>query len=193
MTELEVAELVARGELPPAYRFANSWYVPMRISGTGAAYRASLGEFVWREPHVWLSPLMQRRVLGLPLVAEHPPADTLDSAEFYTRILGILVYAFVRDESLWGVARLFDGELAAGLVRWAGEYTADTSPGVAFATGETQKITLDSGDVLVVENTPALLDHLAVVVTAPGQPGGVWSKGDIGNVGIVEQEIAHAA
>ena len=88
INELQVAERIADGTLPSPTEFINSWYWMLRISGTGVAWRASVGEFCLRDPALWLSEEMQRRCLGLPVVMEHPAAGILNSAEFAARAVG---------------------------------------------------------------------------------------------------------
>ena len=88
INELQLAERIADGTLPSPTEFMNSWYWMLRISGTGVAWRASVGEFCLRDPALWLSEEMQRRCLGLPVVMEHPAAGILNSAEFAARAVG---------------------------------------------------------------------------------------------------------
>jgi hypothetical protein len=45
---------------------------------------------------------------GLPVVMEHPDAGMLNSVEFAARAVGMVVYSFVRDSDLMGVARILD-------------------------------------------------------------------------------------
>jgi hypothetical protein len=164
INELEIAEQIARGALPSPQEFCSSFYWMLRISGTGVAWRASVGEYCLREPDLWLSEEMQRRCLGLPVVMEHPAAGLLDSAEFGARAVGMIVYSFVRESDLMGVARILD---AAAIEILAGG--ADTSPAVQFAPNTGARITID-GKPLLIEGDPMLIDHLAIVSM------GVWTR-----------------
>src|SRR4030088_2757047 len=108
INELVIATRIADGTLSSPQEFMNSYFWVLRISGTGVAWRASVGEYCMREPAMWLSEEMQRRCLGLPVVMEHPDAGILNSAEFAARAVGMVVYSFVRDSDLMGVARILD-------------------------------------------------------------------------------------
>jgi hypothetical protein len=179
INELQVAERIADGTLPSPQKFGNSTYWAIRISGTGAAWRASEGEFVWREPKIWLTPEMQRRCLGLPVVIEHPEGGVLNSSEFAARAVGMIVYSFVRDSDLMGVARILD-QPAIELLKEG----ADTSPAVQFAPNIGTRITID-GKPLLIEGVPMLFDHLAIT------PLGVWTRQ--GPPGVENTELAAEA
>ena len=177
MTELIAAERVATGAVSGPLAYGNSWLLALRISGVGAAYRASRDEFAWREPAAWLSATMMRRCLGLPIVVEHPDSGMLDGQSFRDTVIGVVVWTFVRGDELWAIGRFFDGDVAESITGPQGRFTVDTSPSVLFAEGETAAVPLDDGRKLLVEGAPSLIDHLALVVTDDGTAGGVWSKG----------------
>src|ERR1700731_3885339 len=103
--ELEIAQRIADGSLPSPQHFGASWYWAIRISGTGCAWRESVGEFCWREPNVWLSPAMCRRAACLPVLIDHPESGVLNSAEFAARCVGVTVRGYVRGSELWAIAR----------------------------------------------------------------------------------------
>jgi hypothetical protein len=167
--ELDIARALADGELPSPSEFMNSYFWVLRISGTGVAWRESVGEYCLREPALWLSDEMQRRCLGLPVVMEHPDAGILNSAEFSAPAVGMIVHSFVRDTDLMGVARILDKSAIEIL-----KEGADTSPAVQFAPNTGTRITID-GKPLLIEGVPMLLDHLALcnvgVWTRDGPPG----------------------
>jgi colicin import membrane protein len=98
INELQVAKRIADGTLPSPQQFGAGWYWAIRISGTGAAWRESENEFVWREPMIWLTPEMCRRATGLPILIDHPASGTLNSQEFAARCVGVTTYAYVRGE-----------------------------------------------------------------------------------------------
>lgn len=178
-TELDVARAIAAGELSSPQLLPNSALFDLRITGTGAAYRAGLDEYVWREPSIFLSDEFRERCNGLPVVWEHPPAEKrqmLDSEEFANRIVGTIVLPHVRGEELWGVARILDRDAIDGL----NTGNLSTSPGVVFAPGQNEQQRLDSGETVLIEESPALLDHLAICGTQNDDPSvgsGVWDKG----------------
>jgi hypothetical protein len=78
VTELDVIDALCNGLQGPQ-RFAGTHYFVLRISATGAAWRASKNEFVWRDPSIWLSPKMCSRWQGSPVVLQHPKEGLLDT------------------------------------------------------------------------------------------------------------------
>lgn len=130
ISELAIVEGIAAGVLPSPQAWQNSTYVKIRLSGTGVAYRPSIGEYVYRSPDIWLSPAMARRCLGLPIVIEHPPSSLLTSRYFGDRIVGMVVHSFVDEDeqALWGIGRVLDDN-AASMIE-AGLFC--TSPAVSL-------------------------------------------------------------
>jgi hypothetical protein len=177
--ELTIARALAEGELPSPTEFMNSYFWVLRISGTGVAWRESVGEFCLREPEIWLSEGMQRRCLGLPVIMEHPAAGILNSREFAARAVGMIVYSFVRDSDLMGVARILD-KAAIEILKEG----ADTSPAVQFAPNSGARITVDDKPLLI-EGVPMLVDHLALCHV------GVWTRD--GPPGVETTELEEAA
>jgi colicin import membrane protein len=166
INELQVAKRIADGTLPSPQKFGASWYWAIRISGTGCAWRESVGEFCIREPSIWLTPEMCSRATGLPILIDHPASGTLDSPEFAARCVGVTTYAYVRGDELWAIARILDS--GANKVLLAGAYE-NTSPAVTFAPGTGARIDI-GGKALLIEPEPLLLDH--VCLTARG----VWTR-----------------
>jgi hypothetical protein len=171
INELQVAERIADGTLPSPQQFGASWYWAIRISGTGAAWRASEGEFVWREPEIWLTPEMRNRAAALPVLIDHPASGTLNSPEFAARCVGVTTYAYVRGDELWAIARVLDA--GANEILLAGAYE-DSSPAVTFAPGTGARIEI-AGKPLLLEPEPLLFCHIALcskgVWTRDGPPG----------------------
>src|ERR1700731_4556863 len=128
--ELEIAQRIADGSLPSLQEFGASWYWAIRISGTGCAWRESVGEFCWREPGIWLTPDMCARASSLPVLVDHPEGGLLNSQEFAARCVGMTVHGFVRGGDLWAIARILDS--GANEILAAGAYET-TSPAVTFA------------------------------------------------------------
>jgi hypothetical protein len=140
----------------------------MRLSGTGVAYRAQRDEFCYRPPEVWLSDEMQRRCIGLPVLVGHPDSGQLDGEENALRNVGSIVHTYVKDDCLMGVARIVDDQATRGIER----YDLDTSPGVVFNnSSDNVMIDIGGGDHMLIEDSPALIDHIAICER------GVWSKG----------------
>jgi Uncharacterized protein conserved in bacteria (DUF2213) len=180
MNELDVARAVASGEMLSPTEYYGSVFFAVRVSGTGVAYRGEPhNEFCLRPKATWTDDTMQRRVLGLPVLAGHPAGGVLNSQEFAARVIGIVVFSFVRDDALWGVMRVIDRDAAAALAD--GDY--DSSPAVQFSPGANFTADAGDGDRLLVEGDPAAIDHVAVV------PRGVWTRpGDQAGVQISNDE-----
>lgn len=168
-TELELATQLAAGAFRGPVSLGASWLVVVRITGSGVAWRQAHEEFCWRSPAVWSTPKMARRCAGLAVLVGHPAEGVVSNLEdFQTRCVGVVLLAFARGEDLMAVARIFDQELAVAVA----EGRVSTSPSCTFSPGATASITLPSGETLVVEGEPALLDHLALV----REGGGVWDR-----------------
>jgi colicin import membrane protein len=172
-TEKTVCYAIAEGVLPSPTRFWGSLYVAVRVSGTGVAYRASLGEMCYRDPDVWLSDEMKSRWLGAPLILMHPSGSVLTSEEFADRVIGMICHTYVRGDELWSICRVVDDTVGRALE--AGGAITDSSPAVLFNPDKGPGAYIDvEGQRLLVEDVPVLCDHLAVL--PEGMPG-VWSKG----------------
>jgi hypothetical protein len=180
MTELDTARQIASGMVGSPVRFGNSSLVALRISGTGISERPSIGEKVWRDPKAWLSDEAKARVAGLPVILDHPEGAVLNQEEYEARSAGAIIHAYIASRDgientdgpdLWGIARLF---LDEGMVEQIASQS--TSPGVVFTKQDgNQTITLPDGTVCLVESSPTLIDHLAIVMSGNG--AGVWDKG----------------
>lgn len=189
MNELELAENIRDGTVLSPIKFSNTWLVNLRITGTGAAYRAGLDEFVWRNPELYLNDEFLRRCNGLPVIANHPDTPKLDEAEFKERVVGSVMLPYIRGDEVWAVVRIY----VEGIVKEILEGTVSTSPSVLF-NEDSQNIEIkneESGTPLLIEGKPFLLDHIALV-TAECGTNGVWDKGngpsgvDISNKGNLE-------
>jgi len=183
INELIVAERIADGTLPSPQQFGASWYWAIRISGTGAAWRASEGEFCLREPSVWLTPEMCARATGLPVLVDHPESGVLNSPEFAMRAVGVTTYAYVRGGELWAIARILDS--GANEILQAGAYE-DTSPAVTFAPSTGTRIEID-GKALLIEPEPMLLDHICLTAK------GIWTRDGPPGVETTNSELVEEA
>ncbi len=168
MDELDIARAIRDGDLASPQRYENIALVAMRITGTGAAYREGHNEYVWRDPSLYLTDEFLARCNGLPVVVEHPPADVLTSDEFAARIVGTIMLPFVKQNEVWGIAKIYD----ASTIQMIEDHRLSTSPAVVFRKpGVNQTERLEDGETLLIEGKPSLLDHLALCEV------GVWDKG----------------
>jgi 8-oxo-dGTP pyrophosphatase MutT (NUDIX family) len=168
--ELDTARAIRDGDMVSPARYMNVWLFDLRITGSGAAFRVGAQEFTWRDPSVYLNDEMLMRCNGLPVIYEHPEeVDRLNSEEFSDRVCGTIVLPYIRDQEIWGVAKIYDDN-AAAIMRTR---QMSTSPCVIVRKGEdAQTIPLDDGVTLLIEGQPMLLDHLAICEQ------GVWDKGN---------------
>lgn len=192
-TETEVAQAIASGDLTSPQQFANSWLFAMRITGTGAAYRRALDEYVWRDPSLYMTPEFLQRCSGLPVIMEHPKGATLNTKEYAARNVGTILLPYLRPEAneVWGVARIID-EPAAKLME---AEQLSTSPAVVFHDpGVNTKLEDADGKTILIEGKPSLVDHLAICAL------GVWDRGGppvgvesttVEDVAIADSEVVH--
>lgn len=170
MDELGIARAMQAGELVSPWIYGNLLLIKLRITGTGAAYRAKNQEFVWRDPSIYLNDEFLQRCNGLNVILEHPPEKPmLDSKEYKQRIVGSVFLPYIEGDEVWCVAKILEREAQEILYNIK---EISTSPGVVFLDGESPGVkTVIDGATILIENKPSLLDHLAIV------PAGVWDLG----------------
>jgi len=154
------------------------YLLDIRITGTGLAYRSSIGEHVWRDPAIYLNPEFLQRCNGLTVIMDHPETKILTSEEFKERAIGSVLLPYIKGDAVWGIAKIYDAdameEIKRGLI--PGEEVS-TSPSVVFDnTAGNITLTTESGEPLLIEGVPFLLDHIAIVTKERGSRG-VWDKG----------------
>jgi 8-oxo-dGTP pyrophosphatase MutT (NUDIX family) len=174
MDELDIARAMAIDELTSPQRYENLLLISIRITGTGASYRnhagpkdaegEHVGEYVWRDPSLYLNEEFLQRCQGLPVVIDHPNTDVLDTPEFRERVVGTIMLPFIKDDEVWGIAKIYD-QAAAAMVE---SEKLSTSPGVLVGG---KRVPAGDGRDIFVEGKPSLLDHIAICVL------GVWDKG----------------
>lgn len=169
MDELGIARAIRDGRLTSPQKYQNVWLFAMRITGTGAAYRKSWDEFVWRDPSIYMNEEFVERCNGLPVIMEHPPGAILNTAEFAKRAIGsiFLPYLCPDKQEVWGIAKIHDEDAADEMMT----KQMSTSPSVVLDPKKNSKFVLENGKPLLIEGNPLLLDHLAVCEQ------GVWDKG----------------
>jgi 8-oxo-dGTP pyrophosphatase MutT (NUDIX family) len=184
MDELGVARAIAASELVSPQQYDNLWLFALRITGTGASYRTKFDEHVWRDPSIYLNDEFLARCNGLPVIMEHPKTDTLDTKEYRDRVVGAIMLPYLKDDEVWGIARIQDQIIAKMLQ----DEQLSTSPAVVFHDNENLAGKLDDGSNFLIEGKPYILDHLAIC------NAGVWDKGDeptgVDRTGAVEDARA---
>lgn len=174
MNELETAKAIATGQIPSPQVLGNMVLFGLRITGTGAAWREKWNEYVYRNPGNYLNADFLERCAGLPVIFNHPEGDILTSDNFKQHIIGTIIYAYVQDNEVWGIARINDTDAALSII----DDNLSTSPTFILSKDNQKRITLDDMTVLI-EGKPELLDHIAICKE------GVWNKGDENNNGIL--------
>lgn len=178
MDELGIARAMAAGELTSPQRYENIWLFDIRITGTETAYRPAIeksrgnpgreAEYAYRPPEHYLNEEFLARCNGLPVIAYHPKKSILSADSFRKQIEGTVLLPYIKGAEVWGIAKIYDEETAT----WMVEEQLSTSPAVVFRNPDVNsKITLESGDTLLIEGKPSLLDHIAIC------EHGVWDKG----------------
>lgn len=185
MDELQMARAIAAGELLSPERHGNMWLFALRITGTGLSYRPGVDEYVYRRPENYLTDEFCQRCAGLPVLMMHPDKATLDSKEFGDRVVGAMMFAYIKENEVWGIARIYDDDAAAMMI--SGRLS--TSPTVVLRKNVSTKFEQEDGSTLLIEGKPAHVDHVAICER------GVWDKGEGPNgirSEIITEELAMA-
>jgi len=186
-TETDVAQLMADNLIPSPQMYANIMLLAIRITGTGLAYRSSIGENVWRDPSLYLNDEFLKRCNGLMVIMDHPDSAVLTSKEFKNRAVGSIMLPYIKGDEVWGIAKIYDQDAVNEIC----EGEISTSPSVVFDnTAGNTTLTTENGEPLLIEGVPFLLDHIAIVTKARGSRG-VWDKGgDATGVLLNNQEVS---
>lgn len=168
MVDIDIARAMSLGELVSPQRYQSITLFAIRITGTGKSYRSKLDEHVWRDPEIYLNERFLSRCNGLPVVVEHPETSAMTSDEFNRRMVGSIILPYIKDDEVWGIARIMDDRAIALLC----EEQVSTSPGVTFDfRSENIEAVGPDGKKILIEGDPSLIDHLALCWA------GVWDKG----------------
>lgn len=121
----EIIDGLIDGNLKSPQTYGESFYILLRITGTGITERLILntdgtpllknGEPQYykinRMPEEFLSDKFLEACNGLPVLIQHPE-DTkdrfLDGINYKDHTVGTIIKAFVKDNEVWGVARILD-------------------------------------------------------------------------------------
>lgn len=176
--ELDIAKSIRADELLSPQKYENIWLFDLRVTGTGTSFRSSIGEYVNRPVHEFLTDDYVERCNGLPLIFEHPERSILNTEEYRDRAIGTIIQCYIQGDEVRGIAKVFDTDAAQLMLT----SHISTSPAVVFRdAGSTETIQLADGKTVLIEGKPSYLDHLAIC------PAGVWDKGGTPN-GVNIQE-----
>lgn len=168
MDELGVARAMRDGLLISPQPYDNMWLFDIRITGTGMAYRHKHEEYVWRDPSLYMNDDFVQRCNGLSVIFEHPKGAMLNSKEYSDRVVGAIFLPYMKGDEVWGIAKIYD----AAAVKLMRDNQLSTSPAVVFRDPSVNtELELESGEKLLIEGKPSLLDHIAICER------GVWDKG----------------
>lgn len=171
LTELELAQRIRDGTVPSPVKFSNMWLVNLRITGTGLAYRTGLDEHVWRDPKLYLNEEFLARCNGLPVIENHPDEAVLTEEDYKSRSVGSVMLPYIRGDEVWAVCRIYIKEIVEKITKGK----VSTSPSVVF-NNESGNVEVMDGDTnFLIEGTPFLIDHIALVTEDHGSLG-VWDK-----------------
>jgi len=186
-TETDVAKLISEGLLASPQMYANIALLAIRITGTGLAFRSSIGEHVWRDPSLYLNDEFLQRCNGLMVIMDHPETQVLTTKEFKDRAVGSVLMPYIKGDEVWGIAKIYDQDAINEIL----EGEVSTSPAVVFdQTAGNITLTTENGEPLLIEGVPFLLDHIAIVTKARGSKG-VWDKGgDAAGVLLTNNEVS---
>jgi len=186
-TETDIAELISQGILASPQMYANIALLAIRITGTGLAFRSSIGEHVWRDPSLYLNDEFLKRCNGLMVIMDHPETQVLTTEEFKNRAVGSVLLPYIKGDEVWGIAKIYDQDAINEIL----EGEVSTSPAVVFdETAGNITLTTENGEPLLIEGVPFLLDHIAIVTKARGSKG-VWDKGgDAAGVLLTNNEVS---
>lgn len=164
-TDHEVAEGLRDGKYASPQKYGDFWLFDLRVTGTGAAYRNSIDEWAHRDPKTWLTPEFVQRCNGLAVVDGHPPVGSLNHDWFREHGIGSIVLPYIKGNEVWGVAKIFDENVAEEMQTTKMSTSPGVDPGEDSVAQE-----MNDGTKVLAEDLPLVLDHLAICSL------GVWDK-----------------
>ena len=162
-TEIDLYKLIQRGVVIGPNSYFNQVLFPVRVTGTGVAFRLGEMQYTFRDPKDYLTPEFVERVNGLPLLWKHAQADLINGKTMAQQSIGNVVSPWIKGDEVWGVGRVVNLDAATSMA--TGAYS--TSP--SFITAIESRSN-EGGIELTIEGQTMHLDHLAVVDM------GVWDK-----------------
>lgn len=161
MYELSLINAYKQGRLNGITEADTCFYIPLRITGLGESVRFSDGEpFIEnRDKATFLRDEAMFHFANLPILREHPKNALLNSENLKdNQIIGQTLCAYLKDNEIWGIARIYDKTLMGELNKYQ-----STSPAIsAFHSTHTEHS----------NEYPLMINHLAFVEK------GHWDIGD---------------
>jgi len=162
-TEIDLYKIIQQGVVIGPNSYFNQVLFPVRVTGTGVAFRLGDLQYTFRDPKDYLTSEFVERVNGLPLLWKHAEADLIDGKTLAQQSIGNVVAPWIKGDEVWGVGRVVNSDAATTMA--TGAYS--TSPSFITAINSRSN---EGGINLTIEGQTMHLDHLAVVDM------GVWDK-----------------
>ena len=165
----EMIEGLINGTLKSPQIYEESFYIKLRITGTGITERYKEdenGNVIFDEENKpvtykidrleedFLSNKFLEACIGIPVLIEHPDSKLLNGENYKNHVVGTIVAAYIKKEvkEVWGIARIYDPEV----LKLINEGLKSTSPAIKTSN-------IENGSEIVQEKFE-YIDHLALVV-----------------------------
>lgn len=154
-SEVDIINKYKTGQLDGLYFSGLAYYLPVRVTGTGETVRVADGKYyvMDRKASEFLTKNFVEQCKSLPITEEHPDDSLLTPETFdKAKIVGQTVHAYIKDDEVWAIAKVFDGDLINNKL---GNQIKSTSPGVS-----------SKNDIILYgayQETDGIINHLAFV------------------------------
>lgn len=165
----EMIEGLINGTLKSPQIYEESFYIKLRVTGTGITERYKEdenGDVIFDEENKpvtykidrleedFLSNKFLTSCIGIPVLIEHPDSKLLNGENYKNHVVGNIVAAYIKPEikEVWGIARIYDPEV----LKLINEGLKSTSPAIKTSN-------IENGSEIVQEKFE-YIDHLALVV-----------------------------
>ena len=172
MSTIEYREMIQgliEGTLKSPQIYEESFYIKLRITGTGITERYKEDENgdvlldnnnkpitykIDRLEEDFLSDEFLKSCIGIPVLIEHPESKLLNGENYKNHVVGTIVQAYIKPEvkEVWCIARIYDPEV----LKLINEGLKSTSPAI------TTKNIKNKSDT--IKEKFEYIDHLALVV-----------------------------
>lgn len=165
----EMIKGLINGTLKSPQIYEESFYIKLRITGTGITERYKEdenGNVIFDEENKpvtykidrleddFLSNKFLEACIGIPVLIEHPDSKLLNGENYKNHVVGTIVAAYIKKEvkEVWGIARIYEPEV----LKLINEGLKSTSPAIKTSN-------IENGSEIVQEKFE-YIDHLALVV-----------------------------
>lgn len=172
MSTIEYREMIQgliEGTLKSPQIYEESFYIKLRITGTGITERYKEDENgevllddnnkpitykIDRLEEDFLSDEFLKSCIGIPVLIEHPESKLLNGENYKNHVVGTIVQAYIKPEvkEVWCIARIYNPEV----LKLINEGLKSTSPAIKAKNIENKSDT--------IKEKFEYIDHLALVV-----------------------------